>query len=166
MPEHLTTSTDALRHVLVALNDRLTHAVADAPVGFAGFETGGGVRTPLELVGHVRRLLRVAAALWTGGEAATAALGTGGGAMDAGLDWDGELAALGREVRELDALFRQRPAPSGEVGAHRVLQGPLLDAVTHVGQLAMLRRMAGAPVEGRSYWRVAMAELGGGMPGQ
>lgn len=150
MPASLTTSTDALRHVLVTLADRFDHAVGDAPTGFGAYDAGGGVRTPLALVRHLRRLVRFAAAQWTGTEVAEAEP----------LDWHHELAGWSAELRAFDALLRAQPQPSGTVGAHQVLQGPLLDAATHVGQLVMLRRMAGAPVARRVYWQVAMAELG------
>lgn len=151
MPQRLTSSIDALRHVLVALAYRLDHAVADAPEGFAAFEPSGGGRTPHELVRHLRRLVRLATGAWTGT------------AVDdpAPLDWEGELDAVYDELRALDVLFQRTPDPTGDVGAHQVLQGPLLDAATHVGQLALLRRMAGAPVERRSFWRVEMPELNG-----
>ena len=154
MPAPLTTATDALRHVLVTLGDRFDHAVADAPAGFAAFEAGGGVRTPLALVRHLRRLVRFAAAQWTGGEVAEAEP----------LDWFHEVQGWSTDLRALDALLRAHPQPSGAIGAHQVLQGPLLDAATHVGQLVMLRRMAGAPVARRVYWQVAMAELDGPAP--
>jgi hypothetical protein len=151
VPQRLNSSIDALRHVLVAVAYRLEHAVAGAPEGFAAFEPSGGARTPHELVRHLRRLVRLATGAWTGS------------AIDdtAPLDWEGELDALYDELRELDGLFQTTPAPQGDVGAHQVLQGPLLDAATHVGQLALLRRMAGAPVERRSFWRIEMPELNG-----
>lgn len=149
MPAPLDTATDALRHVLVTLADRFDHAVGDAPAGFAAFDAGGGVRTPLALVRHLRRLVRFAAAQWTGAEVAEAEP----------LGWCHELEGWSADLRAFDALLRAQPQPSGAVGAHQVLQGPLVDAATHVGQLVMLRRMAGAPVERRVYWQVAMAEL-------
>ena len=149
MPAPLTTATDALRHVLVTLADRFDHAVGDAPVGFAAFDAGSGVRTPLALVRHLRRLMRFAAAQWTGAEVAEAEP----------LDWCHELEGWSTDLRAFDALLRAQPQPSGAVGVHQVLQGPLVDAATHVGQLVMLRRMAGAPVARRVYWQVAMAEL-------
>ena len=151
MPAPLDTSTDALRHVLVTLADRFEHALGDAPAGFAAFDAGGGVRTPLALVRHLRRLMRFAAAQWTGAEVAEAEP----------RDWGHEIDGWATDLRALDALLRAQPQPSGSVGAHQVLQGPLVDAATHVGQLVMLRRMAGAPVPRRVYWQVAMAELDG-----
>lgn len=152
MPAPITTATDALRHVLVTLADRFDHAVDDAPTGFAAFDAGGGVRTPLALVRHLRRLMRFAAAQWTGAEVVEAEP----------LDWCHELDGWTTDLRVFDALLRAQPQPSGAVGAHQVLQGPLVDAATHVGQLVMLRRMAGAPVARRVYWQVEMAELDSG----
>ncbi len=151
MPHRLTSSIDALRHVLVTVDYRLDHAVADAPDGFAAFVPSGGARTPHELVRHLRRLVRLATSAWTGASMTDTEP----------LDWDGELDALRTEIRRLDVLFQRVPEPTGDVAPHQVLQGPLLDAVTHVGQLALLRRMAGAPVERRSFWRVEMPELNG-----
>ena len=157
MPAPLTTANDALRHVLVTLADRLEHAVADAPAGFAAFDAGSRVRTPLALVRHLRRLMQFAAAQWTGAEYPAVT-------EPEPLDWHHELQGWNADLRALDALLRAQPQPSGAVAAHQVLQGPLLDATTHVGQLVMLRRMAGAPVARRVYWQVAMAELGADGP--
>lgn len=159
MPAPLTTANDALRHVLVTLADRFEHAVGDAPVGFAAFDAGSGVRTPLALVRHARRLMRFAAAQWTGTEVDEAEP----------LDWCHELEGWTADLRAFDALLRAQPQPSGTVGAHQVLQGPLIDVATHVAQLVMLRRLAGAPVPRRVYWQVVMAAVaddvsGGGAP--
>jgi hypothetical protein len=145
----LTTVSDALRHLLVTLGDRFEHAVDGAPPGFASFDAGAGTRTPLDLVRHLAGLMRLAGELWTG-EAAPKAEGG---------SWKEEVDGFRRELRTLDALLRARPQPSGEMPAHRVLQGPLLDAVTHVGQLVTLRRLAGCPVGRRPYYRVDMAEF-------
>jgi hypothetical protein len=145
----LTTASDALRHLLVTLADRFEHAVDGAPPDFATFDAGAGTRTPLDLVRHLAGLMRFAGGLWTGEEAPGAE----------GLPWTQEVDGFRRELRALDALLRARPLPAGGTPAHRVLQGPLLDAVTHVGQLVMLRRLAGAPVPRRRFAQVEMAEL-------
>ena len=39
----------------------------------------------------------------------------------------------------------------------RLLQGPVADALTHTGQLAMLRRLAGVPIRGESFYDAAIA---------
>ena len=149
MPKDLNTAHDALRHVLVALGDRFEHAVAGVPEAFGDFDVGNDTRRPIEIVRHLHGLLRFTAALWRG---------TDPEALEPEA-WDDELAAFRAELRALDALLRALPTPAGEISAAKVLQGPLLDALTHVGQLLTLRRLAGAPVPPRRYYRVDMAEL-------
>ena len=116
MPAPLHTSTDALRHVLVTLADRFEHAVGDAPSGFAAFEAGNGARTPLALVRHLRRLMRFAAALWTGRELDEAPP----------LDWVSEVAA-----------WRQDPGLRlyGSDGFHPTVLGSYLAALVIYGGL-------------------------------
>lgn len=141
-----TIARDTLRHLLAALSYRFEHAVADAPAGFDAFDAGAGVRSPLELVRHLGGLMRFAGALWTGGVAPTVEP----------RPWADEVAAFRHELRGFDAILRRSPTPTGTAPAERVLQGrvlqgPLLDAVTHVGQLLTLRRLGGAPVARRRY---------------
>jgi hypothetical protein len=149
LPRDLTTVQDALRHVLVALGDRFEHAVAGSPPGFGDFDAGRGTRRPLEIVRHLRGLMRFAGALWGGTAAEPVTPGS----------WEAEVVAFRRDLRALDRLLRRMPVPAGETSAAKVLQGPLLDALTHVGQLLTLRRLAGAPVGPRRYFLVDMAEL-------
>ncbi len=147
----IASAQDALRHLLVALSDRFEHAIDEAPEGFAAFDAGEGVRSPLELIVHLAGLMRLAEALWSGQPPRSGEP----------QPWGEALATFRDDLRRLDAALRERPTPTGEVPAHRILQGPLLDALTHVGQLTTLRRLAGAPVAARRYWLVAMAELEG-----
>lgn len=149
MPTNLNTVQDTLRHVLVTLGDRFEHAVAGVPEAFGDFDVGNDTRRPIEIVRHLRGLLRFTAALWRG---------TDPEALEPEA-WDDELAAFRTELRELDALLRAMPAPAGATPTAKILQGPLLDALTHVGQLLTLRRLAGAPAERRRYSLVDMAEL-------
>ena len=51
-----------------------------------------------------------------------------------------------------------RTTPLSE-GPARLFQGPVADALTHVGQIAMLRRMAVCPISGENYF-VAQIETG------
>lgn len=149
MPQELNTAQDALRHVLVALGDRLEHAVAGVPEAFDDFDVGSDTRRPIEIVRHLRGLLRFTTALWRGTEPEAPEPEA----------WDDELAAFRVELRDLDELLRAVPTPAGPTPAAKILQGPLLDALTHVGQLLTLRRLAGAPVARRRYFLVDMAEL-------
>ena len=38
-----------------------------------------------------------------------------------------------------------------------MFQGPIADALTHIGQIGMMRRMAGAPVRGENYFKADIA---------
>jgi hypothetical protein len=71
------------------------------------------------------------------------------------LPWEQEVARFFEAVRRLDgALASTDPlgCPAG-----RLFQGPIADALTHVGQIAMLRRLAGAPVKGENYYKADIA---------
>jgi len=149
VPQDLNTVQDALRHVLVALGDRFEHAVEGVPEDFADFDVGNDTRRPIEIVRHLRGLLRFTGALWRGADPE---------ALEPEA-WDDELVLFRAELRELDALLRAMPTPAGATPTAKILQGPLLDALTHVGQLLTLRRLAGAPAERRRYFLVDMAEL-------
>jgi hypothetical protein len=131
-----------LRHTLSTLAYRAGKTLRDAPPEFANFSAGPGMRTPVEILAHMGDLLD-----W------------GAGLADGRDDWrDSTPLAWNREVerffRALD-WFDGRFAtgePSG-FAPERIFSGPIADALTHTGQIAMLRRMAGAPVRGENYFR-------------
>ena len=124
-----------LRHLLATLAYRGSKAVRDAPPGFAGFRAGAAARTPAAILAHIGDLLDWALGLARGHE-----------------QWhDSEPLAWDDEVVALDAqLGGEEPLAAS---AERLLQGPLADALTHVGQIALLRRLAGTPVRGENYAR-------------
>jgi hypothetical protein len=140
-----------LRHTVATLAYRAGKALRDAPPGFADFRVGPESRTPAQILAHMGDLLDWALAL-------------AGGAHvwrdSRPLDWPDEverfLGALGR----FDA-FLASDEPLGR-SAERLFQGPVADALTHTGQMAMLRRLAGAPVRGENY---ARAEIEAGRVG-
>ena len=69
-------------------------------------------------------------------------------------DWDAEVARLFARLAELDVLL-QEPLPAD--AAEKLIQGPLADALTHVGQLALLRGLYGVPIRPESYARAAIS---------
>jgi hypothetical protein len=75
-----------------------------------------------------------------------------------------EVARLHEVIEDLGRLIASGTEPS--IRAEQLLQGPLSDAMTHVGQLAMLRRLAGAPVapENFVYAKVDANNLGPDQP--
>jgi hypothetical protein len=129
-----------LRHFLAALAYRAQKALRSAPSGFGEFSAGRRTRTPIELVRHMTSVLGYARTYFIGGAYRPDPLPT----LDAEVSRLHEmLGELGRHLATGTPLTGTTPA--------RLLQGPLADAMTHVGQLAMLRRLAGSPVPPENF---------------
>jgi len=131
-----------LRHTVATLAYRGGKAVRGAPEGFAGFDACPGARTPGQILAHVGDLLDWALCLADGHQTWRVA---------EPLPWDGGVA---RFFAGLECLDR-RLADGEPLGfpPGQIFQGPIADALTHVGQIAMLRRMAGSPVRGENYFK-------------
>ncbi len=131
-----------LRHTIAALAYRAGKAVRGAPEGFADFRAGEGGRTPVQILAHMGDLFDWALTM-ADGEAVW---------KDATpLPWDGEIARFFAALQRFDARLQAgRPLANP---ATKVFAGPVADALTHTGQIAMLRRMAGAKIRGESYFR-------------
>ena len=142
---------EMLRHTLATLAYRGGKAVRDAPEGFGGFNACEGARTPAEILAHVGDLFDWALAL---------ARGEQRWRDSAPLPWDEEVARFFKGLGALDAYLAS-DAPLAAT-AEALFQGPVADALTHVGQIALLRRMAGAPVRGENYFK---AEIKAGRVG-
>ncbi len=139
-------SRQMLRHTLATLAYRGAKAVRDAPDGFAAFKAGPGTRTPVEVLAHIGDLLE-----WT------VRLGRGEQVWhDAPpLPWAEEVARFHRTLAAVDALLASDAALG--TPAETLFQGPIADALTHVGQITLLRRLYGAPVRGENYARAEIA---------
>jgi hypothetical protein len=135
-----------LRHALATIAYRGGKALRGAPDSFATFKIHPASRTPSEILAHVGDLFDWALSLAKGAQAWR---------DSTPLPWDQEserfFAALGR----CDAYLGS-DAPLGET-AERMFQGPIADALTHVGQLTMLRRLEGAPIRGENYHKADIA---------
>jgi len=131
-----------LRHTVATLAYRAGKAVRNAPPEFANFRPAATTRTPAEILAHLGDLLDWALSLAQGKEEWH---------NSDPLPWD---QAVARFFAALDALD-QRLASKRELGApaEKLFQGAIADALTHVGQIAMLRRLAGCPVRGENYAR-------------
>lgn len=131
-----------LRHTLATLAYRAGKAVRGAPEGFADFRAAEGGRTPVQILGHMGDLFD-----W----ALTMADGEAVWKDAAPLPWDQEVARFFAALERFDARLQAgRPLANP---ATKVFAGPVADALTHTGQIAMLRRMAGAQIRGESYFR-------------
>ncbi len=132
---------ELLAHFLGALAYRTQKAIRGAPEGFADFSPGHQVRTPAELLGHMASLLGYVTTMFTGGSypRRPEPLGT--------LEAE---AARFHAMLETVAGHLASGSPM-TITNRQLLQGPLADAMTHVGQLAMLRRLAEAPIPPENF---------------
>ncbi len=131
-----------LRHTLATLAYRGGKAVRGAPDAFAAFKAGHGTRTPAEVLAHIGDLLD-----WT----VCLARGEHAWHDSTPLRWPEEAARFHAALQRLDAVLAS-DQPLGTT-VERLFQGPIADALTHVGQITMLRRLFGAPVRGENYAR-------------
>ncbi|HSG08825.1 MAG TPA: hypothetical protein VLA36_10740 [Longimicrobiales bacterium] len=141
-----------LRHTLATLAYRAGKALRDAPPSFDGFQAGAATRTPLEILSHMGDLMAWALTQARGEEAWSA--------QPPGA-WDEEIERFFAGMASLDAyLASDEPLGHSE---GRIFQGAIADALTHVGQINLLRRLAGAAIRGENYNR---ADIQSGRVGQ
>jgi hypothetical protein len=129
-----------LQHFLAALAYRTQKALRGAPAHYAEFRAGTHVRTPHELVWHMTGVIGYARTMLRGGTFAPPRLAT----------FDEEIARFHDTLVALRDDFAN-PALEARISDEQFLQGPLSDAMTHAGQLAMLRRLAGSPVASENF---------------
>ena len=142
MPDH----TNLLRHTVATLAYRLEKVARDVPPDFESFSCGADVRTPLEILAHVGDLIEWGARLAEGEYKWAPATPS--------TDWADARDRVYDALARLDARLAE--GPPGRP-AEQIFQGPIADALTHVGQLAMLRRMAGVPVRPEAYARAQIS---------
>ena len=140
-----------LRHTLATLAYRGGKATRGADTGFGTFLVSPSSRTPIQVLTHIGDLLDWGLRIAQGQPSWTEA--TPG-------SWDFEVQRFHRALQALDAYIASDAPLSGS--AEKLFQGPIADALTHVGQIAMLRRVAGDPIKGESYYR---AEIEAGRVG-
>jgi hypothetical protein len=131
-----------LKHFLAAIAYRTQKALRDAPQHYPHFAAGHQVRTPVEILRHMTSLMGYARTLFIGGTypVKPAPLPT---FADEIKRFHDVLADVGRLVTA--------GTPLGEISHQQPLQGPFADVMTHVGQLALLRRLADAPVAPENF---------------
>ncbi len=129
-----------LRHTLATLAYRGGKVVRGMPSEVAGFKAGEGARTPGEILAHIGDLLDWALSIAKGAEAWR---------NPQPLEWHKEVERFFTAMGALDSYLASGETLHATV--ERLFQGPVADALTHVGQIAVLRRMAGVPVKGENY---------------
>ncbi len=135
-------SRELLRHTLATLAYRAAKALRGAPGGFAQWRVVPTTRSAGEILVHLGDLLDWALSLAQGAEQ-----------WHDGVpgSWEQDEIRFFAALGAFDAYIAAG-APL-HVSAARLFQGPIADALTHVGQLATLRRVAGTPVRGENYFR-------------
>jgi hypothetical protein len=135
---------ELLRHTLAALAYRASRALSGAPDGFADFDGAG--RRPVVIVAHMGDLMD-----WSRSMAA----GSPAWHNSAPLAWPEEQQRFFASLAAFDAFFASEAESAAPI--ERLFQGPIADALTHTGQLCMMRRLAGAPIRGENYYVAAIA---------
>ena len=131
---------ELLRHAVATLAYRGAKAIRDASPNVADFHANDVTRTPRALLAHIGDLLDWAVSLAEGNQKWN---------PSPAASWEEESARFFAALGRFDAfLASDRP-----LGARpeRLMQGPIADALTHVGQLMMLRRLAGNPLRSENY---------------
>jgi hypothetical protein len=131
---------ELLRHMVATIAYRGGKALRGARESFATFRVSESSRTPAQIVGHVGDLFDWALSAVNGAQAWH---------ESTPLPWDREVARFFATLERFDAYLASE-SPLGE-SVERLLQGPVADALTHVGQLTMLRRAEGAPIRSENY---------------
>ncbi len=133
---------EMLRHTVATLAYRGGKAVRGAPAGFSGFRASATTRTPGEILAHIGDLLDWALAL---------AQGRREWRPLPPQSWDEDVQRFQAGLTAFDAyLASTAPLLSAAEG---LFQGPVADAINHVGQINLLRRMAGSAVKGENYFK-------------
>ncbi len=136
----MTATRHLLQHFLAALAYRTQKALRGAPEGFGEFRVIETVRTPHELVWHMTGVIGYARTFLNGGAYAPPRLGT----FREEVERFHSLLGMLRDDFADESLTAQ-------ITDEQFLQGPLADAMTHAGQLAMLRRLFGSPVASENF---------------
>ena len=139
------------RHALATLAYRLGKVLLGTPAGFAAFQAAAGVRTPAQILAHIGDLMDWALAQVEGRKAWH---------NSTPLAWEQEIQRLFTAIQKLDDHIAAHGL--GPATPERLLQSAIADALTHTGQIALLRRMAGIPVKAENY---AMADIKEGKVG-
>jgi len=131
---------DLLRHAVATLAYRGSKAVRNAPSQLPFYRVGDESRTPLEILAHLGDLFDWALTMAQGNQKWNVAPPS---------TWEEESARFFAALGRFDEFLASN-APLG-CKPEKLLQGPVADALTHVGQLMMLRRLASAPVKSENY---------------
>ena len=131
-----------LRHMIATVAYRGGKALRAAPHSFATFHIGDKTRTPAQILAHMGDVFDWALSIAQGKEAWN---------NSTPLPWNAEVDRFFASIQKFDDYLASSEPLHGS--AEGLFQGPVADALTHIGQIAMLRRLAGSPILGENYFR-------------
>ena len=147
-------SRQLLRHTLATLAYRAAKPL-QAPDSFCKFKASADARTPVEILAHMGDLIEWALSTVRGEQKWQQA---------APHTWAEEVRRFYAALEALDSyLASDKPL---HAPPEKLLQAPIADAFTHVGQIALLRRLAGAPVKAENYYvaEIVIGTVGADQP--
>jgi hypothetical protein len=155
MPNDVKSGQEMIRHAVATMVYRGAKTFRDAPADFGEFRVKPESRTPLEIIAHMGDLFDWALSMAKGQEVWR---------TSTPLEWDREVNRFYASVREFDTYLGSSPTIACPL--ERLLQGPILDALTHIGQLAMLRHIFGTPIKGENYFSadIRVGQVGPNQP--
>lgn len=141
----MSTEREILRHIVATIAYRGGKAIRDVPAGFAEVRAGPGSRSAIEILAHVGDLFDWCLGLADGEHRWSNTPST---------VWEEQVDRFHAGLSAMDSRF----ASDEELGmeASRLIQGPLADSLTHIGQIALLRGIAESPVRGENYFKAAV----------
>ena len=135
-----------LRHTVATVAYRGGKTLRGAPDHFASFHIGDETRTPAQILAHLGDLFDWALSI---------AQGQQNWHDSTALPWNAEVERFFAAVKAFDEYLAS--PESLHAPAEGLFQGPVADALTHIGQIAMLRRLAGSAVKGENYFKAEIA---------
>lgn len=139
---HFDPKRELLRHALATLAYRGGKAIRDAPSDFSTFQAGENVRKPGEILAHIGDLMDWALSIAAGAQAWH---------DSKPLAWEQDADRFFGALKKFDDYLASNEPLQGP--PEKLLQGPIADALTHVGQIAILRRIAGQPMRSENYYK-------------
>jgi hypothetical protein len=148
--EQISMTQDMLRHTLATAAYRGGKALRHAPPEFSAFRAAPGSRSAGQILAHLGDLLDWAISMVRGAQTWQDSKPQA---------WDADVERFFSRLEAFDAALASRPDSGSDA---QLFQGPIADMLTHIGQIAMLRRLAGSPVKGENY---AVADITAGRVG-
>lgn len=135
-----------LRHSVATVAYRASKALRDAPAHFGSFHIGDKTRTPAQVLAHMGDLYDWALSISQGQQSWK---------DSTPLPWPAELDRFFAALKKFDDYLAS--AEPLHTSAEGLMQAPIADSLHHIGQIAMLRRLAGSPVKGENYFKAEIA---------